>query len=141
MTVEASAPTTDAARRADASLVRVEDGGAPLAARVTLARSFWGRFRGLMGRSSLAADEALYLPVNSIHMLFMRFPIDALFLDAADAAGIQRVVAARPGLRPWTGLVMPVRHAAGVVELPAGAIEREGLRVGDHVRLVERAAG
>lgn len=141
MTAELSAPTSGAARAADASLVRVEGGDAPLAARVTLARSFRGRFRGLMGRSPLAADEALYLPVNSIHMLFMRFPIDALFLDAPDAAGVQRVVATRPGLRPWTGLVLPVRHAAGVVELPAGAIDRQGLRVGDQVRLVERAGG
>lgn len=139
MTVEASAPVTDAARRGYASLVRVEGDGVPLAGKVTLAHSFWGRFRGLMGRAPLAADEALYLPVNSIHMLFMRFPIDALFLDAADAAGVQRVVAARPGLRPWTGLVMPVRHAAGVVELPAGAIERVGLMVGDAVRLVEHS--
>lgn len=139
MTVEASASTTDATRPADASLVRADGGGSPLAARVTLARSFWGRFRGLMGRGSLASDEALYLPVNSIHMLFMRFPIDALFLDAADAAGAQRVIAARPGLRPWTGLVLPVRHAAGLVELPAGAIERVGLMVGDAVRLVEHS--
>ena len=138
MTADVATSTTDATRPADASLVRVDGGGTALAARVTLARSFWGRFRGLMGRASLAADEALYLPVNSIHMLFMRFPIDALFLDAADATGVQRVVATRPGLRPWTGLVLPVGDAAGVVELPAGAIEREGLRVGDRVRLVER---
>jgi len=50
-----------------------------------------------MGRGTLASDEALYLPVNSIHMLFMRFPIDALFLDAADAAGGSGWIAARPG--------------------------------------------
>lgn len=141
MTARASASTADATRPTDASLVRADDEGASLAPRVTVARSFWGRFRGLMGRASLAADEALYLPVDSIHMLFMRFPIDALFLDAADAAGVQRVVAIRPGLRPWTGLVLPVRGAAGVLELPAGAIERHDLRVGDGVRLVEHATG
>ena len=34
---------------------------------------------------------------------------------------------------------MPVQGAEGVVELPAGAIERAGLSVGDAVRLVEHA--
>lgn len=134
------APAADVPGLADASLVRAGADGAPLVARLTVARSFWGRFRGLMGHATLAADEGLYLPVNSIHMLFMRFPIDALFLDAPDDEGLQRVVATRPGLRPWTGIVLPVRGAAGVVELPAGAIERAGLVAGDAVRLVEHAS-
>jgi uncharacterized membrane protein (UPF0127 family) len=116
-------------------LVRADAGAHPVATRVQVARSFWGRFRGLMGRGALADDEGLYLPVNSIHMLFMRFVIDALFLDAPDADGVRRVVATYPGLRPWTGIVLPVRGADGVVELPAGAIDRASLAVGDEVRL------
>jgi uncharacterized membrane protein (UPF0127 family) len=139
MTAEASVSDTGATRVADAWLGRVGTDDTALIPRITMARSFWGRFRGLMGRPSLAADEGLYLPVNSIHMLFMRFPIDALFLDAVDATGVQRVVAVRPGLRPWAGLVLPVRGAVGVVELPAGALERAALSVGDEVRLTERA--
>ncbi len=141
MTAEASVPDTVASRPADASLLRVGSDGPPISARVTVARSFWGRFRGLMGRPSLAADEGLYLPVNSIHMLFMRFPIDALFLGASGEDGARHVVAVRRALRPWTALVLPVRGAAGVVELPAGAIERAGLVVGDTVRLVEHPRG
>ena len=140
MTAEASVPDTAAAARpADASLLRVGTDEPPVTRRVTVARSFWGRFRGLMGRASLADDEGLYLASNSIHMLFMRFPIDALFLSAPDTDGVRRVVGVRPTLRPWSGLVMPVKGAQGVVELPAGAIERAGLSVGDAVRLVEHA--
>ena len=130
-------PDTAATRPADASLLWASTDQAPVARRVTVARSFWGRFRGLMGRASLADDEGLYLASNSIHMLFMRFPIDALFVGAPDGDGVRHVVASRPGLRPWTGLVLPVKGAAGVVELPAGAVERAGLSVGDPVRLVE----
>ena len=140
MTAGASVSDTAATRPADASLLRA--GAAdetPISARVSMARSFWGRFRGLMGRASLADDEGLYLATNSIHMLFMRFPIDALFVSAPDAHGVRQVVGARPGLRPWTGLVLPVKGAAGVVELPAGTVERAGLSVGDGVRLVEHA--
>ncbi len=58
-----------------------------MAGRVRLATSFWARFRGLMGSAPLDADEGLYLPVNSIHMLFMRFPIDAVFVDSPDPDG------------------------------------------------------
>jgi uncharacterized membrane protein (UPF0127 family) len=140
MTAGASVSDTAATRQADASLLRAGTADdAPISARVRMARSFWGRFRGLMGRASLADDEGLYLATNSIHMLFMRFPIDALFVGAPDGEGVRQVVGVRPGLRPWTGLVLPVKGAAGVVELPAGTIERAGLSVGDGVRLVEHA--
>ena len=113
--------------------------GASVVGHVRMATSFWARFRGLMGSAPLDPDAGLYLPVNSIHMLFMRFPIDALFLSAPDTDGVRRVVGVRPTLRPWSGLVMPVKGAQGVVELPAGAIERAGLSVGDAVRLLEHA--
>jgi uncharacterized membrane protein (UPF0127 family) len=86
-----------------------------------------------MGRSSLDPDEGLYLPTSSIHMLFMRFPIDALFVGAPDPAGERRVVAMRRGLVPWRGVVWPVRGAEGVVELPVGTLDRSGLQPGDAV--------
>jgi uncharacterized protein len=101
-----------------------------LARRVTSADSFWGRFMGLMGRDALPADEGLYLSGDSIHMFFMRFPIDAVFVGKPDAAGARTVIACRPGLRPWRSLVMPVRGAAGVIELPAGTIARADLQPG-----------
>ena len=67
-------------------------------------------------------------------MLFMRFPIDAVFVGSPDAAGDRRVVAIRADLPAWRGLVMPVRGATGVLELPAGTAARAGLAVGDVVR-------
>ncbi len=108
--------------------------GVAVASPVRMATSFWGRVRGLMGRSSLAAGEGLYLSTASIHMLFMRFPIDALFMAETDAEGLSTVVAVRHRLPPWRGLVLPVRGAAGVVELPAGTLEAAGLERGDRVR-------
>lgn len=101
--------------------------------RLELGESFSQRFFGLMGRASLDEREGLYLPTSSIHMFFMRFAIDALFVSKADAEGHRRVVATRPHLPPWRGLVLPVRGAEGVVEMPAGAIARAGLSVGDEV--------
>lgn len=120
-------------------LVRVTGTDAVAASAVASAGSFWTRFRGLMGRAALPPGEGLYIPGNSIHMFFMRFPIDALFVSAPEHDGTRRVVACRRNLRPWIGLVMPVRGAAGVVELEAGAIERAGLQAGAIVRF--EAAG
>lgn len=100
---------------------------------LVLGESFWQRFVGLMGRASLPAGESLYLPANSIHMMFMRFPIDALFVSRADAEGRRRVVGVRPDLPPWRGIVMPVRGAEGVVEMPAGTLAGVGVSVDDEV--------
>ena len=126
-------------------LVRNDATATVIATRIGNARSFWARFRGLMGRASLAPGEGIYLPDNSIHMFFMQFPIDAVFLAAADASGRREVVAVRPALRPWTGIVLPVRGAAGVLELAAGAAAHAELRQGDVVRfetvaLIDQAA-
>jgi uncharacterized membrane protein (UPF0127 family) len=101
--------------------------------RLVLGESFIQRFMGLMGRASIDEGEGLYLASNSIHMFFMRFPIDALFVSEADAEGHRRVVGLRPELPPWRGIVMPVRGAEGVVEMPAGTLARLGVSVGDEV--------
>jgi hypothetical protein len=96
----------------------------------------WGKFMGLMGRSSLAPGSALWLPgSNGIHMMFMRFPIDTLFLGKPDGEGVRAIVAARERLPAWRGLVPLVRGADGVLELPAGTIAATGTAVGDRVEL------
>ena len=62
-----------------------------LAERVEVAAGLWGKFKGLMGRPSLDAGAALWLPdSNGIHMMFMRFPIDAVFLGRPEAAARAR---------------------------------------------------
>jgi uncharacterized membrane protein (UPF0127 family) len=109
--------------------------------RLVLGESFGQRFLGLMGRASMDQGEGLYLASNSIHMFFMRFPIDALFVSRADDRGIRRVVGLRPDLPPWRGIVMPVRGAEGVVEMPAGTLARLGVAVDDEVRFEESGQG
>jgi len=101
--------------------------------RLVLGESFVQRFMGLMGRAAMDEGEGLYLPSNSIHMMFMRFPIDALFVSKEDADGRRSVVSLRPDLPTWRGIVMPVRGAEGVVEMPAGTLARVGVTEGDTV--------
>ena len=107
-----------------------------LATSLEVATSFWGKFMGLMGRPSLATGSGLWLGgTNNIHMMFMRFPMDAVFLAKPSADGTRRVVALRRSMRPWTGVVWFARGGDGVVELPAGAIDASGTAVGDLIRL------
>ncbi|MBA2372924.1 MAG: DUF192 domain-containing protein [Chloroflexi bacterium] len=91
---------------------------------------------GLMGRSALAPGDGLWLPdSNGIHMMFMRFPIDAIFLGRPAADGTRAVVSVHRGLPAWRGLVPLVRGAHGVLELPVGVIDASGTVVGDTIRI------
>jgi uncharacterized membrane protein (UPF0127 family) len=93
-----------------------------------------------MGHAALASGDGLWLPdSNGIHMMFMRFPIDAVFVGRPDLDGSRQVVALRRALRPWTGIVWYVRGAHGVVELPVGAIDASGTEVGDRLVIGQEA--
>ena len=97
-----------------------------------LADSFWERFRGLMLRERLPEGTGLYIvPCNSIHMLFMRFSIDAVFLDKEG-----KIVKLARSLPPWIGMSIAL-GAEGVLELPVGTIERYQWKVGDGLMLAE----
>ena len=108
--------------------------GTILAARLEVADGLWGKFMGLMGRRALPEGHGLWLPdSNGIHMMFMRFPIDCVFLGKPATDGSRVVVATRERLPTWTGLVPLVRGAHGVVELPVGTISASGTTVGDRI--------
>jgi hypothetical protein len=105
-----------------------------VAAQVEIADTFLSRFRGLMLRPELPAGAGLLIqPCSQIHMMFMRFPIDAAFLDATN-----RVVALYAALAPWWGLSGWHRSAEKVVELPAGTLAQHGVAVGDQLMLIEQ---
>ena len=87
------------------------------------------RMRGLLGRSGLQEDEGLLLrPAPSIHTWFMRFPIDAVFLDRE-----LRVIDTASEVRPWR--FASRRGARAVLELSAGEAARLGIRAGMRLEL------
>lgn len=99
-----------------------------LPVQIKKADTFVGRFLGLMFRRSLPEREALWLiPCNSIHMFFMRFSIDVVFLDKQN-----NIVKLAEHVRPWS-MIPPVRHAHSALEFPAGTIRRQDLRRGDQI--------
>lgn len=104
------------------------------------ADSLWAKFRGLMGRASLADAAGLWLPgSNGIHMMFMRFAIDCVFVGhPSPADGSREVVAVRRAVPPWRGIVWYVRGAHGTLELPTGTIDRTRTARGDRILLEGR---
>ena len=97
--------------------------------RCTLARNPYSRMRGLLGRGGLAQGEGLLLqPAGSIHTFFMRFAIDAVFLDRE-----RRVVRIASDVRPWR--TAAAKRSRAVLELAAGEAARVGLQPGHLLRL------
>jgi uncharacterized membrane protein (UPF0127 family) len=93
-----------------------------------VADSFFSRGLGLIPRARLAEGEGLLLTkTGSITMFFMRFAIDAVFLDRES-----RVLRVAERLRPWT-IATAARGARDVVELPAGTVARTGTQAGDEL--------
>lgn len=106
--------------------------GRCLLPRVRVADGFWTRLVGLMGRSGLEAGTGLYFPrCCSIHMFFMRFAIDAVYLDSE-----KTVVKIVSHLRPWRLSWCP--GADSVLEAPAGWSAEVGLEVGMNVEFREQ---
>jgi len=114
---------TDSAR-----YVRVENvtRGTELAASLPVAKSMRDRMVGLLRTSERDLGDGLLIERSpSIHMFFMRYAIDAVFVDAAG-----RVTRTEPGLRPWR-VVWWARGARDYLELPVGRMAESDTRVGD----------
>ena len=87
-------------------------GEAPFAVDADVAETFAERARGLIGRPPPPPGRGLLIPrCNAIHTLFMRYPIDATFLDHAG-----RVVRCVRGIRPWRLFVWGGWRASQVLE-------------------------
>jgi uncharacterized protein len=103
-----------------------------LASHVEVAVTRSARRKGLLGRDGLGTSSALILaPCAAIHTMFMRFDIDAVFVD--DDGRAVKVVR---NLVPWR--IAATASARAVVEFRAGTLRDDNVTVGD--RLYLRAA-
>jgi uncharacterized protein len=97
-----------------------------------------GKSRGLLGRERLDEGTGMLFeagrlePFMCMHMMFMRFAIDVVFLNCDDV-----VIRINHNLRPWriSSVVWGARRA---LELCPGAAARSGTQVGDRI-VLERA--
>jgi hypothetical protein len=104
--------------------------GTALADRCRVAHSLIERAVGLLATPSLAAGQGLLIErTQSIHMFFMRYPIDVVFID--EHGTVARTVA---NLRPWR-VVWWARGARDCLELPVGALAASGTIGGDQLEM------
>ena len=98
--------------------------------KITHATTLGSRFKGLLFHKKPITKEGLLLkPCNSVHMCFMRFPIDVVFLDSSN-----KVVKVVSDLKPWR-IVPPVSGAHAALELPAGTVKAREICVGDWIKV------
>ena len=108
--------------------------GKLLASEVELADTFWRRFRGLMLRGKFQQGKALLFKFSKpgrhgVHMWFVRFSIDLVYLDSSF-----KVVELRAQLKRWR-FYRPRATVSYLIELPAGTISRARVEVGHEISL------
>ena len=115
----------------DEVMIRNDTRGSVLATRGRVATTMRDRTVGLLGTSELPAGHGLWIERSpSIHMFFMRYAIDAVFVDRDG-----RVIRIVEHLRPWR-IVAGVPGARDCLELPAGSVRPTVSQVGDVLSLV-----
>ncbi|MGC1399549.1 DUF192 domain-containing protein [Candidatus Binatus sp.] len=105
--------------------------GTVLCARLENAGGRAGQNRGLLGREGLEPGTGMlfengrFTPFMWMHMFFMRFAIDIVFLGRNNA-----VIKINRRLEPWrvSSVVFGARRA---LELPAGASDESSTQAGD----------
>jgi len=97
-----------------------------------LADSFMSRFLGLMFRNNLERGLILKLPSSrsrrgsAIHMFFMKFPLDIIFVDA------DKKIVDMVSIEPWKTYT-PKAPAKYVIEMEKGSINNFNLEIGDEL--------
>lgn len=98
--------------------------------KIKIADTFLKRLVGLIGKKFLPQNEGLLIaPCQSIHMCFMKFPIDAIYIDKNFV--IKKIAT---NLKTWTGFSICL-SAWGVIEVAAGEAERLNLKVGEKLEV------
>ncbi len=97
------------------------------------AKTFFEKFKGLMLESEKNFDYALIFTLGyktriraSVHMLFVFFPIDIIFLDE------NKKVVDKATLKPWTLNYTPKKPAKYFIELPKKLGNK--IKIGDKLK-------
>ena len=103
-----------------------------LAKETKLCNDVFSKTKGLMF-SEIIKDKGLVFIFKkdekwSLHMLFVFFPIDVLWLNKD-----QRIVDMKENFAPFSLLAVPKEKARFVVELPKGTIKNSDTIIGDRI--------
>lgn len=100
------------------TVVLKNENGEVLLENLKEAQGFYGRFKGLMGKTSMPNHEGLRItPCNSIHCFFMKMNIDVLFLDE-DLCVVHTIF----DMKPWR-ISKVVKDSRSVIETKSGVLK------------------
>lgn len=101
-----------------------------LSQRAEIAKTPFSRAKGLIGRQSFEPGQGLVITsCNSIHMFFMSFAIDAVFIDRRGV-----VVGLVEEIKP-NQISSVFWKATCAIELPIGTIRQTETSVGDVIEI------
>lgn len=102
----------------------------PLIKNLEVAENFTDRLKGLLGRKTLPSDQALWIKkCSSIHTFFMKFPIDAIFIDKN--MSVQKICSQIPsGTMRWGN-----SKSTDVIEMASGVAQSLKLQKGDQLHV------
>lgn len=110
---------------------------AVIADKCFVAERFFERLRGLLGRRGMEPGEGLLIrECNNIHMWFMQFPIDVVFVKPTtrqDGSRALTVTSAHADVPAWKVLPLMDSKARETLELPVGTIRRCAIEAGDEL--------
>ena len=114
----------------------LKSNGDVISSDVEYAKSMFKQAKGLMFRRSIPDSYAMVfifssLKKISLHMLFVPFPLDVLFLNED-----KRIVKITT-LRSWIGITDSGEKIRYVIELPSCTIASNDLKVGDDLMFDE----
>jgi uncharacterized membrane protein (UPF0127 family) len=101
-----------------------------IASQAVLADTFFSRLKGLLGKNQLKEQEALIITqCNSIHMFFMKFAIDVIFVDKEN-----HIVGLINEIKPFQ--LSPIFFkSCYAIEFAAGVIKNTNTQLGDLIEL------
>jgi uncharacterized protein len=100
--------------------------------KVKLLKSPWTHAIGLMFRRTLENESYIFAfrkpRVDAVHMAFMRFSIDIVWLDEK-----KRVSDLYENAKPWQKLIFFKNPAKYMIEMPSGLIKKHKITIGNHL--------
>jgi uncharacterized membrane protein (UPF0127 family) len=109
--------------------------GSVIAKNIEFARTLASKIKGLMFRKSIPDDYAMIFTFErptsiDVHMLFVFFPLDIIFLDN------DKKISGYARLKPWLGYKV-MKNIKYLIEMKAGTIEKYSISIGRQMEFEE----
>ena len=108
--------------------------GKIIANNAVICKSFFSKAKGLMFKRQFVdcgyVFEFRKEIIGSIHMLFVFFPIDIVWLDKEN-----RVIEIKENIKPFTPSIIPRNKCKSFIEIPVNTIKNKNIKINDKIEI------